>query len=209
MCCCERVRPKKRPNLKAPETLDAVLSEVGEQRFSKSPLPLSRSTWKKVVGLNIAERTEPSQLDRGVLTIRCATSVWANELSLLNDQLIQRLKDEGVHVRELRFRVGAIVTLERPPERRASRKVPKPVPLTPDVKEALLVVEDEELRQALAAAAAQSLGWEAANQKARGPRVTVERRAAPALPGAETRSAPPGHTYRDADEEPQDTNEGD
>lgn len=209
MWWCSRVRPKKRPKLSAPEPLDTVLSEGGEQRFSRTPLPIAPSVWKKIVGPNIAERTEPAQLLRGVLVVKCATSAWANELSLHAAQIVERLSAAGFAVKELRFRVGAIVTLERPPERRISKQVPPPVPLSEGVSDALGAIDDDELREAIARAAAQSLGWEEAKQKAKATRPTEARRVAPTLPGAGRESAPPDHTYPDGAGVKRGTNEDD
>lgn len=203
------MRSKKRPKLNAPEPLDAVLSSSGEQRFSRTPLPIAPSIWKRIVGPNIAERTEPAQLARGVLVVKCATSAWANELSLHTEQIVARLSAAGFAVKELRFRVGAIVTLERPPERRLSQQVPPPAHLEGDVTEALSAIDDSELREAIALAAAQSLGWEEALLAAKKTRPSEERRGAPTLPSVGKGSAPQGRIYRDEGEAKRDTSEDD
>jgi predicted nucleic acid-binding Zn ribbon protein len=42
-----------------------------------------RDEWASVVGPDVAARSEPVALARGVLTIRADGSAWANELTLL------------------------------------------------------------------------------------------------------------------------------
>ena len=57
--------------------------------------------WQEIVGEQLAEVTKPEKISRGrVLSIRVIDSVWAQELTLMKQQII-----EGVH----RFGKGAIV----------------------------------------------------------------------------------------------------
>jgi hypothetical protein len=152
-------RPK-RPKLKAPEPLDQVLVRAGEDRFARKRLPISRRIWVDCVGGRIADRAEPIFLDRGVLTVRAATSTWANELSLLRETLLARLRAAGVDVTEIRFRVGAIATPIAPPERRVTRSVPAPAALAPELERELATVGDDDLRATLRSAARANLAWQ-------------------------------------------------
>jgi hypothetical protein len=147
--------------MKAPETLEAVIERAGEDRFARNRPPVAERIWRDAVGLRIAERARPVSLERGVLTLRVATSVWANELSLLAPTILERLLAARIPVTELRFRVGPIDPPQRPPERRASRAVPPPAPLPPDLQRALADVSDESLREAIAGAASANLAWRA------------------------------------------------
>src|SRR5512142_297721 len=122
-------RRPRRPKLRMPETLEGVIDRAGENRFAPRKPPLPLAVWAAAVGLRVAERARPVDLQNGVLLVRVATSVWATELSLLQTSILERLRAEGVDVRELRFRVGAIDPPARPPERRATRKIPPPAPL--------------------------------------------------------------------------------
>jgi hypothetical protein len=155
---------KRRPRMPMPETLEGVLERAGEDRFARASFrpPVSERVWREAVGLRIAERARPVLLERGVLTLRVATSVWANELSMLQTTILERLVALRVAVVELRFRVGPIDPPERPPERRGARAVPAPARLPPELKATLTGVMDDELRDAIADAARSNLAWRAA-----------------------------------------------
>lgn len=116
---------------------------------------IPRDTWRRVVGDRIARRTEPGGLHDGVLTIYVASAPWAQELSLLTRELLERLKPLGLAVSSVRFRVrqqirGPAATPKRRPAARA--------PLPSDLKQRVEAVEDPELRQSIAEAAELWLG---------------------------------------------------
>ncbi|WP_394821044.1 DciA family protein [Pendulispora albinea] len=154
-------RRRKRPILRVPEGIDTVLERAGDSRFARNPVPIPIQTWKRAVGYRIADRAKPVSLERGVLTVRVSTSVWASELSMLTASVISRLRDAGVEVSELRFRVAPIDPPQRPPERRTSRAVPAPLPLPFELELQLARVEDRELRETLRNSASHSLAWQA------------------------------------------------
>src|SRR5258708_7674148 len=115
------MRRRSRETLAAPEPLDTILSRAGESRFARVRPPVSAKVWRDAVGARIADRARPVWLYGGTLVLRVPSSVWAHELSLLADEVCDRLRRHGVHVRALRFRVGPLPALERPPERRLAR----------------------------------------------------------------------------------------
>jgi hypothetical protein len=151
---------KRRPKLALPEALDGVLLRAGESRFARKRPPVPERLWADAVGHRIAERARPVGLEHGILTVRAATSVWANELSLLSDELLARLRERGVEVKELRFRVGPLEPSARPPEPRDTREVPPPASIPCDLARALDQVSDDELKGAIAAAASANLAWQ-------------------------------------------------
>jgi len=153
-------RARRRRSLYAPEGLDAVLERAGEDRFAWRRPPVADRVWTAAMGPRIAERSRPIALERGVLTVRVATSVWASELSLLAPSLIARLRDEGLRVNELRFRVGPIDPPARPPERRTSRAIPAPARLPRELAAAIARVADDGLKEAIALAARANLAWQ-------------------------------------------------
>ena len=138
------------------------------------------------MGPRIADRARPHAIERGVLIVQVVTSVWANELQMLAPELVLRLKQRGYAVESLRFRVGPLDRTERPPERRAYRKVPPPAPLDPALRASIAEVRDDDLRAILERAAQANLSWQ---EFVAAPSATP--RAAPAPRGAGTRSAPP------------------
>ncbi|HWL85718.1 MAG TPA: DUF721 domain-containing protein [Polyangiaceae bacterium] len=153
-------RRRRRPTLREPEEIDAVLDRAGENRFAKRPVPIAAQTWARAVGYRIADRAKPMKLDRGVLTVRVPSSVWASELSMLTTSVVSRLRDAGIEVTELRFRVAEIEPPQRPPERRITRAVPAPLPLPAELEATLARVADPELREALRYSASHSLAWQ-------------------------------------------------
>jgi hypothetical protein len=160
--------------------------------------PVAFREWEAAVGTRIAARARPMKLDRGVLYVQAASSTWAQELSLLGDTIAEQLRTRGLTVRSLRFRVGKVDPIERPPWRDDVRPEPPEVPLPPDVLRELGRVLDPELRKAIARAAAKNLGWQAAEASA-GPRPTVataKRPEPPRAPAAPT--SPAGRPKRAA-----------
>ncbi|WP_437540094.1 DciA family protein [Sorangium sp. So ce726] len=152
--------------------------------------------WEAAVGSRIAARARPLKLERGVLHVRAASSMWAQELSLLGDAITAQLRSRGLPVQSLRFRVGKVEPVARPPWREEVRPTPKEAPLPVEVRRELGKVADIELREAIAKAAARNLGWQEAEAGAR-PRNApppLQSSAAPAPrvePAAASRAAPP------------------
>ena len=149
------------------------------------------SVWRRIVGVRIAERAVPASFEGGILVLQVATSPWAQELILREQDLRERLAAEGFKVDQIRVRVGPIVAMERPPERKKTRRIPAPVPLPAVLTQELKSVADDELRLLIASAAARSLAWQEVRE---GP---------PSIDPADRLSAPwpPAGGPRDAEKE--------
>ena len=180
-------RPRRRRSLLAPQGLDEVLTRHGENRFAHLRSPIGERAWVDAVGMRIADRAKPISLERGVLTVRAATSVWASELSLLSEPLVARLCAQGLEVTELRFRVGPVEAPARPPERREVRAVPPPAVLEADLQRAIATIDDDELRASITLAAQSNLAWQR--------NVSATPQASPGLRDVETKTAPPVRTH--------------
>jgi hypothetical protein len=172
-----------------PEPLGAILERAGESRFARTRPPLSVSLWRDAVGARIAERAQPIAIQDGVLLLRVPTSVWAHELSLLAEEVCARLRERGVDVRDLRFRVGALPPIDRPPERRVARTVPAVRQLPNELARALGAVPDGELRECIERAAAANLAWQEVARPAPAGGVNEARRGARAPRSAEEGTA--------------------
>lgn len=202
---------RRRTNLARPEPIDELLERAGENRFAKRRAPIPNHEWRAAVGPRIADRALPFSLERGVLVVKVATSVWANELQLLAPTLLGRLKERGISVESLRFRVGPLDVVDRPPERRSARVVPSKAPLDASLRTVLGDVEDDELRRVLERAASANLAWQsyvtpATPRSARSPRSATEAtRDARAPRAAGRESAPPGRNAANPDEAPRGT----
>jgi Dna[CI] antecedent, DciA len=184
---------RKRQTLVVPESLDAILLRAGESRFARVCLPIPSKLWQSAVGARIAEHAHPVSLDAGTLLLRVPSSVWAHELSLLADELCARLELYGIKVRALRFRVGHLPPLERPPERCTVRGVPCDRGVPPEVAPVLEGIADGSLRGAIARAASANLAWSSGQLEAKKGRTSPSavQRAARAPRCAEEETSPP------------------
>jgi hypothetical protein len=144
------------------EPLGLLLSRDAALRVPESvtTAPIAARDWEAAVGSRIAARARPVRLDRGVLLVRAATATWAQELSLLADAILSQLRGRGIDVTQLRFKVGPVDAPERPPTRTEVRTSPPAVPLPASLGAAVAQVDDPELRDAIAHAAAKNLGWQ-------------------------------------------------
>jgi predicted nucleic acid-binding Zn ribbon protein len=84
------------------------LRRAREQAAPQTPLAAVQAAWRGVVGAQLAARAEPVSERGRTVTIECADPVWADELDLMGEQLLRRLRAElGQTAPEaLRFRVN-------------------------------------------------------------------------------------------------------
>ncbi len=116
--------------------------------------------WSRSVPPRILAHARPVRLSRGVLIVHVSSSVWANELHYLSDDLLTRLREHAPMsgVERIRFQVGPLPDI---PERlQAAPPPPEPVRLASlpeELGRALSRVQDDELRQRITEAARTSL----------------------------------------------------
>jgi predicted nucleic acid-binding Zn ribbon protein len=81
-----------------------------EQAAPKTPLATLQATWPAAVGERIAAVATPVSERSGEVTVRCTDSVWAQELDLIQGDLLERLRELlGERApRTLRFRVDDV-----------------------------------------------------------------------------------------------------
>jgi predicted nucleic acid-binding Zn ribbon protein len=74
----------------------------------KTGLAAVQAAWSAALGERLAEVATPVSERAGTLTVECVDAVWAQELDLMQEQLLQRLREElGERAPEaLRFRVA-------------------------------------------------------------------------------------------------------
>jgi hypothetical protein len=140
------------------DKLDRLISTSSQLRTPshvRKP-PIARAEWARAVGSRIAKRTEPVRLDRGTLYVRTHNAAWANELSMLAEDIRAQLARCGFEIDALRFVVGK---RERSTPRRGAVKwaAPRNAKLPKELQETVEAVADPDLRSALAAAAAKTL----------------------------------------------------
>ena len=143
-----------------PASLGALLATSREAAARLAGTAIDHEQWRRVVGERIAARTEPGPKRGRELTVFVASSSWAQELSLLVNEIVVRLKAANVHVDTVRFRVREIAPKLRDPA--AAKPASRKAPLPPNLLQRLDRIVDEELREAIGEAAALWLAREEA-----------------------------------------------
>ncbi|HWA52595.1 MAG TPA: DUF721 domain-containing protein [Solirubrobacterales bacterium] len=93
---------------RAPRPASSALRAALEQAAPKTPLATLQASWPAAVGERIAAVATPVSERGGEVTVSCTDSVWAQELDLIQGELLERLREQlGERApRTLRFRVA-------------------------------------------------------------------------------------------------------
>jgi predicted nucleic acid-binding Zn ribbon protein len=93
---------------RAPRQGGEAFRVVRDQLAPKTGLAAVQAAWTAALGERLAEVATPVSERSGTLTVECRDGVWAQELDLMQEQLLQRLREElGERAPEaLRFRVA-------------------------------------------------------------------------------------------------------
>jgi predicted nucleic acid-binding Zn ribbon protein len=96
----------------APRPLAGALGRVTGGLAPATTLGRVQGCWDEVAGPLVAAEAQPVSERAGVLTVRCSSAVWAQELELLSEDLSARLNEAlgggsgGAPVERLRFVSG-------------------------------------------------------------------------------------------------------
>jgi predicted nucleic acid-binding Zn ribbon protein len=104
----------------APRPLRSAIEAVTRQAAPAGALARTQACWEEVAGPRVAAEAEPVSERAGVLTIRCSSAVWAQELELLSEDLLERLREalgDPSALQSLRLVVGSAGGARRPPRR--------------------------------------------------------------------------------------------
>ena len=74
-----------------PRPASAALRGVLERRAPKTLLATVQSEWAHACGPAIAAEAEPVSEREGVVTVACRSATWAQELDLMQDELLGRI----------------------------------------------------------------------------------------------------------------------
>jgi predicted nucleic acid-binding Zn ribbon protein len=146
---------------KGPERIgDDVKRQLGRFGPAGAMAEIVRA-WPEAVGDNIARNAWPARVARdGTLHVNTSSSAWAFELGLLEQQILERLREPlGRDApKGLRFAPGRLPEPARETPTRAPAPRPQPSPEERLEAERLAApIEDENLRKIVANAAAASL----------------------------------------------------
>ncbi|HEX2129440.1 MAG TPA: DUF721 domain-containing protein [Solirubrobacterales bacterium] len=94
--------------MKRPKPLADALRSVRTRVEPETPLAAVQGAWAEAVGEEIARHARPVAERDGTVTVACDAATWAQELDLLQSELLERLRAElGEEVPgRLRFVVG-------------------------------------------------------------------------------------------------------
>lgn len=102
-----RPQPERLTKAGDPTLISEALSELVREREWQSSIAEGNlfSMWKVIVGEEIAERAEPISLLDGILLIKCTTTAWATQMSMMENEILSTIQKSapGALVESLRF----------------------------------------------------------------------------------------------------------
>ena len=81
------------PRRRTPRPASTALRAALEGVAPKTKLAAVQAAWAETVGERVAAATEPVSERAGTVTVRCVDPVWAQELELMQEQLLERLRE--------------------------------------------------------------------------------------------------------------------
>jgi predicted nucleic acid-binding Zn ribbon protein len=92
----------------APRSLSLAMRDFTNGLAPATTLGRVQQIWERTAGSAIALAARPTAERNGVLTVTCEASVWAQELDLIAEQLVDSLNAAlgAAEIRELRCRTG-------------------------------------------------------------------------------------------------------
>jgi predicted nucleic acid-binding Zn ribbon protein len=93
---------------RSPRQASEAIRAARDRAAPRTGLAAVQGAWAATVGEQLAAVAIPVSERSGTLTIECADTVWAQELDLMQSQLLERLRSElgELAPSALRFRVN-------------------------------------------------------------------------------------------------------
>jgi predicted nucleic acid-binding Zn ribbon protein len=94
---------------RAPRQASSAFRAARDRAAPRTGLAAAQAAWLRAVGERVAAVATPVSERAGTLTVECSDAVWAQELDLMQDRLLERLREElGDRAPEaLRFRLDS------------------------------------------------------------------------------------------------------
>ena len=94
---------------RAPRPAANAFQAALQRAAPQTPLAAIQTAWSNAVGEQLSAQAVPVSERDGTLVIECADAVWAQELDLMQETLLERLREQvGEQAPEaLRFRVNS------------------------------------------------------------------------------------------------------
>ncbi len=77
---------------RAPRRAGPALRAALERSSPKTRLAAVQAAWEPTVGERIAAVAQPVEEREGAVVVSCSDPVWADELDLMQEQLVERLR---------------------------------------------------------------------------------------------------------------------
>jgi predicted nucleic acid-binding Zn ribbon protein len=77
---------------RSPRPAASAFQAALQRAAPQTPLAAVQAAWAATVGEQVAAVTKPVSERNGTVTVACADAVWAQELDLMQDALLQRLR---------------------------------------------------------------------------------------------------------------------
>jgi predicted nucleic acid-binding Zn ribbon protein len=92
------------PHRRGPRQLAGAFETLAGELSPQTLLAEVQRAWPEAVGPSIAAQARPTIERRGVITISCSASVWAQELDLMAPDILERLNEQlrGAKITRLR-----------------------------------------------------------------------------------------------------------
>jgi predicted nucleic acid-binding Zn ribbon protein len=94
---------------RAPRPAASAIRAARERAAPQTRLAAAQAAWDGALGGQLAARAEPVSERAGTLTVECVDAVWAQELDLMQEQLLGQLRSRlgELAPTSLRFRVNS------------------------------------------------------------------------------------------------------
>lgn len=96
------------PHRRGPRRLAGAFETLAGELAPQTLLAEVQRAWPEAVGTSIAAQARPTVERRGVLTISCSASVWAQELDLMAPDILERLNQQLGGAKIVRLRCIAV-----------------------------------------------------------------------------------------------------
>ncbi len=92
-----------------PRAVGEAVRALRAESAPRTLLAAAQTAWRPAVGARIADRAQPLRERGGELTVGCLSATWAQELDLLQMELLERLNRalQPLEIASLRFVVCA------------------------------------------------------------------------------------------------------
>ena len=94
---------------RAPRSIADAIAPLMASAAPQTTLAAVQMAWPAAAGEAVSREAQPVSEREGVVTVVCRSGTWAEQLDLLQAQLLRSLRESpgvGEDLRDLRFRVG-------------------------------------------------------------------------------------------------------